>query len=307
MNGVGYRSTDGGTTFVALDADPAAAHRGPRRARRRALPGRQELQRRLGAGDVARRGRDRHSRCHATTTCAASGPARRASAATRASSSRARRVWTNDVCTGALLDGGVRTRRPPAAAAGCAAAIARVRRRRWRPARAPWALALAARARLAGAAAQAPSGSRARSPTAIARQSTARSVSLVFVLHTVLQTAYPYKAGPIAQRSELAAHNRLVPGSNPGGPTLDPWTRRRYVHTAMKRAAEEPELRDQLKRLEELQRHDAKIQELESSLRAIPDEARRDRERPGARRRAAEHRAAGAGRDRDATTPSRRA
>ena len=29
-------------------------------------------------------------------------------------------------------------------------------------------------------------------------------------------------------------------------------------------------MRDQLKRLEELQRHDAKIQELESSLRAIP-------------------------------------
>ncbi len=36
-----------------------------------------------------------------------------------------------------------------------------------------------------------------------------------------LYTAFPYKAGPIAQRSELAAHNRLVPGSNPGGPTLD--------------------------------------------------------------------------------------
>jgi predicted nucleic acid-binding Zn-ribbon protein len=35
-------------------------------------------------------------------------------------------------------------------------------------------------------------------------------------------------------------------------------------------ATEEPELRDQLKRLEDLQRHDAKIQELESSLRAIP-------------------------------------
>src|SRR5215472_5833750 len=27
------------------------------------------------------------------------------------------------------------------------------------------------------------------------------------------------KAGPLAQRSELSAHNRLVPGSNPGGPT----------------------------------------------------------------------------------------
>jgi predicted nucleic acid-binding Zn-ribbon protein len=35
-------------------------------------------------------------------------------------------------------------------------------------------------------------------------------------------------------------------------------------------ATEEAALRDQLKRLEDLQRHDAKIQELESSLRAIP-------------------------------------
>ena len=26
--------------------------------------------------------------------------------------------------------------------------------------------------------------------------------------------------GPIAQRSEPPAHNRLVPGSNPGGPTI---------------------------------------------------------------------------------------
>jgi hypothetical protein len=33
---------------------------------------------------------------------------------------------------------------------------------------------------------------------------------------------------------------------------------------------EEPPLRDQLRRLEELQRHDAKIQELENSLKAIP-------------------------------------
>ena len=59
----------------------------------------------------------------------------------------------------------------------------------------------------------------AASPSAIARQSRACSVSLAFVLHTVLHTAYPHLAGPIAQRSELAAHNRLVPGSNPGGPT----------------------------------------------------------------------------------------
>ena len=27
--------------------------------------------------------------------------------------------------------------------------------------------------------------------------------------------------GPIAQRSEQPAHNRTVPGSNPGGPTID--------------------------------------------------------------------------------------
>jgi hypothetical protein len=29
----------------------------------------------------------------------------------------------------------------------------------------------------------------------------------------------PPFSGPLAQRSELSAHNRLVPGSNPGGPT----------------------------------------------------------------------------------------
>ena len=28
--------------------------------------------------------------------------------------------------------------------------------------------------------------------------------------------------GPIAQRSEPPAHNRSVPGSNPGGPTILP-------------------------------------------------------------------------------------
>src|SRR5262249_57676859 len=35
-------------------------------------------------------------------------------------------------------------------------------------------------------------------------------------------------SGPLAQRSELSAHNRLVPGSNPGGPKgvspAMPWT-----------------------------------------------------------------------------------
>ena len=28
--------------------------------------------------------------------------------------------------------------------------------------------------------------------------------------------------GPVAQRSEPPAHNRVVPGSNPGGPTTRP-------------------------------------------------------------------------------------
>src|SRR6187431_2326336 len=28
-----------------------------------------------------------------------------------------------------------------------------------------------------------------------------------------------WRGGPLAQRLELPAHNRLVPGSNPGGPT----------------------------------------------------------------------------------------
>src|SRR4029079_19589398 len=37
--------------------------------------------------------------------------------------------------------------------------------------------------------------------------------------NVLLLTAYSCTEGPIAQRLELAAHNRLVPGSNPGGPT----------------------------------------------------------------------------------------
>ena len=32
----------------------------------------------------------------------------------------------------------------------------------------------------------------------------------------------PNPCGPIAQRSELPAHNRLVAGSNPAGPTFGP-------------------------------------------------------------------------------------
>ena len=32
----------------------------------------------------------------------------------------------------------------------------------------------------------------------------------------------PPARGPVAQRLELTAHNRLVPGSSPGGPTTKP-------------------------------------------------------------------------------------
>ena len=81
------------------------------------------------------------------------------------------------------------------------------------------------------------------------------------------------KAGPIAQRSELAAHN-----------PLGPWFESRWAHstracrTVLRLSSEktaptkgqEEELRDQLKRLEELQRYDAQIQELTNALKAIP-------------------------------------
>ena len=49
-----------------------------------------------------------------------------------------------------------------------------------------------------------------------------RSVSVRFPTLFERTKAKDSKAGPIAQRSELAAHNRLVPGSNPGGPTRGP-------------------------------------------------------------------------------------
>jgi hypothetical protein len=35
--------------------------------------------------------------------------------------------------------------------------------------------------------------------------------------------------GPIAQWLELAAHNRLVPGSSPGGPTNQSWYFARFI------------------------------------------------------------------------------
>ncbi len=134
-------------------------------------------------------------------------------------------VWTNDVCTGALLDAGAPldggsdagTPQPPGSGCHCAAAEA-----------ASYG-ALAAWALLAGALAVRPSAPRLTRATVPSRRRW-RSRSTVdgaqckfgFLLHTLLQTAHPYNAGPIAQRSELAAHNRLVPGSNPGGPTLYP-------------------------------------------------------------------------------------
>src|SRR5215217_6147038 len=38
------------------------------------------------------------------------------------------------------------------------------------------------------------------------------------------EVALPTGCGPIAQRLERPAHNRWVPGSNPGGPTdMKPW------------------------------------------------------------------------------------
>ncbi|MDQ1286223.1 MAG: hypothetical protein QG663_1656, partial [Thermodesulfobacteriota bacterium] len=36
--------------------------------------------------------------------------------------------------------------------------------------------------------------------------------------------------GPIAQLVELPAHNRSVPGSNPGGPTIFPEVLMRHEH-----------------------------------------------------------------------------
>jgi hypothetical protein len=40
-------------------------------------------------------------------------------------------------------------------------------------------------------------------------------------LDKTLSTKYGIKAwGPVAQRLERPAHNRQVPGSNPGGPTI---------------------------------------------------------------------------------------
>src|SRR5262245_9703107 len=39
--------------------------------------------------------------------------------------------------------------------------------------------------------------------------------------------------GPVAQWLELAAHNRLVPGSNPGGPTILLRTCRRFAGLAV--------------------------------------------------------------------------
>src|SRR5215468_5422039 len=43
-----------------------------------------------------------------------------------------------------------------------------------------------------------------------------------------------HRPGPLAQRSELSAHNRLVPGSNPGGPT-------RRTRSGIPRASGTPE------------------------------------------------------------------
>ena len=79
-------------------------------------------------------------------------------------------------------------------------------------------------------------------------------------------------AGPIAQRSELAAHNRSVPGSNPGGPTLQAPAGLSFASCPKSgpTKAQEEKLRDQLKRLEELQRYDAQIQELTNAHKAIP-------------------------------------
>ena len=57
MNGTAYRSTDGGHTFVPWTLAPAAAHSRPRRTRGHPLRRGQELQRRLGAGHLARRRR----------------------------------------------------------------------------------------------------------------------------------------------------------------------------------------------------------------------------------------------------------
>ena len=203
----------------ALDADAAAAHFWPGRTRRRALPRRQELQRRLGAGDVARRGRDHHSRCPATKTSAASSRARWTSAAISATWSRRRRCGPT-TCAPARCwtQAPPRVRMPLRGSPG--GRCARARRR---------ALGLLVARRARGAPPTAPSRmTRAESRRRSARQSTALRCKFGFLLHTLLQTAHPYKAGPIAQRSELAAHNRLVPGSNPGGPTrLAPPDRRR--------------------------------------------------------------------------------
>ena len=234
MNGVALSVDRRRPHLRPLDAVAAAAHSGPGRTRRRPLPRRQELQRRLGAGDVARRGGDHHSRCPATTTSAASSPARMSVCGDQCDLVACQAVWTNDVCTGALLDAGAAmsadatARQAAVARRECRARVG-VRCLRW-----SWR----SRSRVAAAAGAVADDAR-RYASAIARQSTARSVSLVFVLHTVLQTAYPYKAGPIAQRSELAAHNRLVPGSNPGGPTpltwMDTASIREYVYETPRR------------------------------------------------------------------------
>ena len=286
----------------ALDAGAAATHSRPRRTWRRAVRRGQELQRRLGAGDVARRRRDDHAAVHATRTCAASSRARWRCCGDQCKLVASQAVWTNDVCTRRAAGRGHRRRRTPDPAA-----TAR-RARRCRAARlAVWVL-VGARARDSPSPASSLTATRALG-NATAIRSTVEGVrcKFGFLLHTVLQTAHPYKAGPIAQRSELAAHNRLVPGSNPGGPTLDPSRTRAICEYVQRNATEEPELRDQLKRLEDLQRHDAKIQELESSLKAIPHEARGDGERPGPRRGTADHRAARRWARPSATTPSRRA
>ena len=114
MTGAAYRSTDGGNTFVPWTLAPqphilGLAERGGDPVRRG-----QELQRRLGAGHLARRRRDHDARCRVRDVRGISR-ARWRCAAISASWSRSQAVWTNDVCTGALLGRAGRRRRAVAA------------------------------------------------------------------------------------------------------------------------------------------------------------------------------------------------
>ena len=94
-------------------------------------------------------------------------------------------------------------------------------------------------------------------------------------LHTSHARLPPEASGPIAQLAERPAHNRLVPGSSPGGPIVyGPCQARGTCHMDQKRATRGDDIgaEGQLRLLVKLQELELAIKQFEAAIAAKPHE-----------------------------------